>query len=81
MDDWVVGVDLGATKIALGLVRPECSGADGARIAARERFPTAPAAGPQAAVERMAQAIERLSASVPGSGRLRAVGICTKAAD
>src|SRR5450756_2121187 len=77
MDDWVVGIDLGATKIALGLVRPESSGAAGERIAARDRFPTAPAAGPEAAVERMAQAIERLSASVPGRGRLRAIGICT----
>jgi hypothetical protein len=51
MDDWVVGIDLGATKIALGLVRPESSGAAGERIAARDRFPTGPAAGPEAAMK------------------------------
>jgi hypothetical protein len=48
MDDWVVGIDLGAKKIELGLVRPESLGAAGERIAARDRFPIAPAAGPGA---------------------------------
>jgi glucokinase len=77
MPDWVIGIDLGATKIALGLVGPERDASDGAHISARGRFPTVPAAGPESAVERMAQAVERLSAAVPDGGRLRAVGICT----
>jgi glucokinase len=71
MDDWVVGIDLGATKIALGLVGPDNC------VAAGCRFPTAPLDGPAAAVERMAQAVERLSERVPAGGRVRAAGICT----
>ena len=34
MDNWVVGIDLGGTKIEVGLVAPDN------RIVARKRFPT-----------------------------------------
>ena len=44
MEEWVVGIDLGATKIALGLIDPQN------RIVARQRVPTAPLDGPDAAV-------------------------------
>ena len=49
MEEWVVGIDLGATKIALGLIDPQN------RIVARQRVPTAPLDGPDAAVARMAK--------------------------
>ncbi len=49
MSDWVVGVDLGATKIALGLIDPDD------RIVAYRRIPTNADEGPQAVVERIAQ--------------------------
>ena len=51
MNDWVVGVDLGATKIALGLIGP----AD--RIVARRRIPTQGDDGPRAVIERIAQGV------------------------
>ena len=59
MEDWVVGIDLGATKIALGLIDPQN------RIVARQRVPTAPLDGPDAAVARMAQAIDALKTALP----------------
>jgi glucokinase len=71
MEDWVVGIDLGATKIALGLIDPQN------RIAARQRVPTAPLDGPDAAVERMAQAIDSLKRAMPAGMRLAGVGICS----
>jgi len=71
MEDWVVGIDLGATKIALGLIEPQN------RIVARQRVPTAPLDGPDAAVERMAQAIDALKTALPTGARLSGVGICS----
>ena len=40
MEPWVVGVDLGGTKIELGLIDPQN------RIVAREKVPTKAAEGP-----------------------------------
>jgi glucokinase len=71
MEDWVVGIDLGATKIALGLIDPQN------RIVARQRVPTAPLDGPDAAVERMAQAIDLHKGALPAGARLSGVGICS----
>jgi len=59
MEDWVVGIDLGATKTALGLLDPQN------RIVARQRVPTAPLDGPDAAVERMALAVDALKGALP----------------
>jgi len=71
MSDWVVGVDLGATKIALGLIEP----AD--RIVAYRRIPTNAHEGPQAVVERIAQSVAELERELPDEGRIAALGICS----
>ncbi len=71
MGDWVVGVDLGATKIALGLIDP----AD--RVVARGRIPTRAEDGPESAVERIAQQIAALRQEAPNGAQVAAVGICT----
>jgi glucokinase len=71
MRDWVVGVDLGATKIALGLIDP----AD--RVVARRRIPTQAAGGPEAVVERIAQSVLELHSELPTGKRAAALGICT----
>lgn len=71
MREWVVGIDLGATKIALGLIDPAN------RIAASRRIPTQVAEGPEAAADRMAQAIMELGAELPHNGQIAAVGICS----
>lgn len=71
MEDWVVGIDLGATKIALGLVDPRN------RVVARQRAPTAPHEGPAAAVERIAAAVAELARVLPPGVPLAGVGICS----
>ena len=71
MRDWVVGVDLGATKIALGLIDP----AD--RVVTRRRIPTQAADGPEAVVERTAQSVLELDSELPTGKRIAALGICT----
>ena len=48
MEPWVVGVDLGATKVALGLIDPEN------RIVARRRFAMAETPTADAVVSRVA---------------------------
>lgn len=71
MTDWVVGVDLGATKIAMGLIDP----AD--RIVAYRRTPTSAQEGPQAVVERIAQTVAELEGEMPGGRGIAALGICS----
>ncbi len=66
---WVVGIDLGATKMALGLVDPMDN------IVARARLPTQAEAGPDAAVERLAQAVVSLKAHLPAGQSVAAVGV------
>ena len=70
-DSWVVGADLGASKIALGLVGP------GPRIAARLRMPTDGHAGATAVVERIARGVAELEGSLPAGQQLVALGICS----
>lgn len=71
MSDWVVGVDLGATKIALGLIDPQD------QIVARRRIPTNADDGPQTVVERIAQSVAELEKEVPDGGQITALGICS----
>lgn len=71
MNNYVVGIDLGATKIALGLIDPLD------RITARRRIPTHVAEGPQAAVVRMVQSISELAQELPSGQQIAAVGICS----
>lgn len=71
MNDWVVGIDLGATKIALGLIDPLD------RVVAHRRAPTNASEGPEAAVERMAKSIAELEEALPADGKIVGVGICS----
>ncbi|MDQ3250559.1 MAG: ROK family protein, partial [Chloroflexota bacterium] len=71
LGNWVIGVDLGATKIALGLLDPEN------RIVARRRIPTQAKNGVQSVVERIAQSTAELTAQLPAGQRLAALGICS----
>ncbi len=71
MNDWVIGIDLGATKIALGLIDPQD------HIMARRRLPTNILEGPQAAVERMGQSIAELTHELPSGQQIAAVGLCS----
>lgn len=71
MSDWVVGVDLGATKIALGLIDPRD------QIVAYQRVATDADDGPQAVVERIAQSVAELEKEVTDGKRVAALGICS----
>jgi len=71
MNDWVVGVDLGRTKIAVGLIDPQD------RIVAQRRLPTNAHEGAGAVVERIVHSVADLKGELPAGGRIRALGICT----
>jgi glucokinase len=71
MNSWVVGVDLGRTKIALGLVSPAN------QIVAQQRIPAHTDRGAASVVERIAQSVEELQREVPAGERIQALGICT----
>jgi len=71
MEPWVAGIDLGATKVALGLIDPEN------RIVARRRFAMAEAPSANTVVERITVAITDLTAALPEGQRLAGVGVCS----
>jgi len=71
MQNWVIGVDLGATKIALGLIDPHN------RITARRRIATEQARGAESVVARIAAAVADLSAELPAGESVAALGICS----
>jgi glucokinase len=71
MDNWVIGIDLGATKIALGLVDPANE------IVARRRIPTNVTDGPESAVDRIVENIAELKEALPENAEIAAVGICS----
>lgn len=68
MKDWVVGIDLGGTKIALGLVNPDDE------IVVTRRFPTEVNKGPQYAIDRIAESIADLSRE--SRIEVKSVGVC-----
>lgn len=67
MSYWVVGVDLGASKVAMSLVNP----ADG--LAASRRFPTNAHLGPEQAAANIVQAVRDMEAET--GARAKAIGI------
>lgn len=71
MNNWVAGIDLGATKIAIGLVSPDN------RIVACRRLPTLAEDGPHSAVERIGRSLAELEGELPASQRIAAVGVCS----
>lgn len=70
MDKWVVGVDLGGTKIEMGLIDPDN------QIIERFKMPTNPDDGPQSVVERIADCVNRLQSKLPAQESIAALGIC-----
>jgi glucokinase len=68
MKDWVIGIDLGGTKIAIGLVNPDDE------IVATRRFPTEVKKGPQDAIDRIAESIADLSRE--SRIEVKSVGVC-----
>ncbi len=71
MSNWVVGIDLGATKIDLGLIDPQDS------IVARRHISTNENEGARAVVERIAQSVTELKGELPANENTTALGICT----
>lgn len=71
MGNWVVGIDLGGTKIAFALVNPEN------QIIARRRIPTNADDGVEAVIQRIHDEIKILEESVPEGKAIAGIGICT----
>ena len=69
--DWVIGVDLGGTKIEIGLISPRNT------IAMRVRIPTHPRLGPESLVDRIAHEVGKLSVHLPPGQRIAALGLCS----
>jgi glucokinase len=68
---FVLGVDLGGTKIDIGLIAPDNS------ILARTRIPTHHEQGGAVVVERIAKIAEDFARELPAGERTAALGICT----
>lgn len=71
MEDWVIGIDLGGTKIDVGLVSPQDT------IVDRHRIATQSSEGPARVVERIAQCVTELSSLLPVGKNIAALGICS----
>jgi glucokinase len=69
MTHWVAGIDLGASKIAMGLVSPANE------IAAARRFPTEARRGPDYALERIAAALDEMAHEA--GAQPAAIGVCS----
>jgi glucokinase len=70
-NDWVIGVDLGATKTASGLVSPDDA------LVASAQVETKPLDGPAAATARIADSIRHLIAQAPAGAQVTLVGVCS----
>jgi glucokinase len=70
-NDWVIGVDLGATKTASGLVSPDD------RLVASDQVETKPLDGPAAATERISASIRHLIAGAPAGIQVARIGVCS----
>ena len=70
MTDYVLGIDLGGTKIDIGLIAPDNT------IVARQRIPTQGDQGSAAVVERIAAVVDSFMPQLPAGSRISATGIC-----
>ena len=68
---WVIGIDLGGSKIAFGLINPANE------IFARARIDTRPDEGLEMVIERIAAEIDYLKQDLPPGEEIASVGICT----
>ena len=68
---WVIGIDLGGSKIALGLVSP------GDEIVSRRRIDTDADDGVEKVTERIAAQVASLKRDLPGAATITGVGIGT----
>lgn len=68
---WVIGVDLGATKSASGLVAPDD------KLVATVQVETKPLEGPAPAVERIAASIREMMKQAPPGVKVTGVGVCS----
>lgn len=68
---WVVGVDMGATKIAAGLVDPQN------QIVQKRYAETGAVEGPAAVVDRIAACVAQLQAYLPSGEQIAALGVCS----
>ena len=68
---WVIGIDLGGSKIALGLVSP------GDEILSRRRIDTNADDGVEKVTERIAAQVDSLKRDLPGGATITGVGIGT----
>ncbi len=68
---WVIGIDLGGSKIALGLVSP------GDEIVSRRRIDTNADDGAEKVTERIAAQVDSLKRDLPGGATITGVGIGT----
>ncbi len=71
MENWVIGVDLGGTKVEFGLVDPH------GQIAGRRRIATLPQEGPASLIERMAAEVDALRQMTPAGAQVAALGVCS----
>ena len=71
MNDWVVGIDLGGTKVELGLINPENI------IVDRYKMPTNPDDGPESVVARIADCVNQFQTRLSQDDHIVSVGICT----
>jgi glucokinase len=69
-NDWAIGVDLGATKIACGLVSPDNA------LVVRTQVETKPLDGPALAAARITDSVRQLIGQAPAGAQLAGVGVC-----
>ncbi|MEA3334320.1 MAG: ROK family protein [Chloroflexota bacterium] len=71
LNPWVIGADLGGTKIELGLVDPEN------QVVARRRIATEAEKGPDHVVNGIAGSVGDLRAALPSGAKIAALAICS----
>jgi len=68
--NWVVGIDLGGTKTAIGLINPQD------QIVERVRLPTLAEEGPSSIVARIGDVVDGFRTRIPADEALTGLGMC-----